>query len=300
MGTKTRKQLKKERFLRIYFHYWKLQNNPEYIEFWKRETAFLEDFQKNPKEAFAKMDKNSFIDSANISKKLGLGWVLFNPFRKIDWKSLINSDKVDLDIYRGLTFSPIFSPVKVEGWEPKDQKEKSILRLLIDISPIHDKKDILEKVSEFIDEWRKIRNIEPSKSRDQINKFHIYAEIWDLRKGFPKKSFKEIARELKEPTPTVVSQFKRAYELLYNKPYESTDQKLIRRSLVRKTTCKDCPEYSSCEIPCPDVQILLEDFDVKQAHRLGRVFLDRHGKKTSTVKLASDREAYRKWQEKSK
>lgn len=299
MGIKTRKQLKKERFQRIYFHYWKLQNNPEYIEFWKRETAFHEDFKKNPKEAFAKMDNNSFIDSANISKKLGLGYVLFNPFKKIDWKGLIDFDKVDLDIIRGLTFSPIFSSVKVEGWEPKDQTGKFILRLLIDISPIHDKKDILETVSVYIDKWREIRKIEPSKSRDQINKFHIYAQIWDLRKGFPKKSFKEIARELKRPTPTVVSQFKKAYEFLYNKPYESTDLKSIRRSLIRKTNCKNCREYLFCKIPCPDMQILLEELDVKQPHKLGRVFLDRNGKKKSTYELAADREAYRNWQEKS-
>jgi hypothetical protein len=84
MGIKTRKQLNKERFQRIYFHYWKLQNNPEYIEFWKKETAFLDDFERNPKEAFAKVDKNDFIDSANLSKKLGLGWVLLDPFKKID------------------------------------------------------------------------------------------------------------------------------------------------------------------------------------------------------------------------
>jgi len=98
----------------------------------------------------------------------------------------------------------------------------------------------------------------------------------------------------------VISQFKKAYEFLYNKPYESTDLKSIRRSLVRKTNCKDCPEYPSCEIPCPDVQILLEELDVKQPHRLGRIVLDRNGKKKSTYKFAADREAYRKWQEKSK
>ena len=297
----TRKQLKKEKFQRIYFHYWKLQNNPEYIKFYKRETAFLKDFERNPKEAFTKVDKNFFIDSASLSKRLGLGYVSLDPFKKIDWKGLIDFDKVDLDIYRGLAFSPIFSPVKVEEWEPNDQKRKSILRLLIDISPIHDKKDILEIVSVYIDKWREIRKIEPSKSRDQINKFHIYAEIWDLRKGFPKKSFKEIARELKRPTPTVISQYRRAFELINGRPYEAGDHKAFLRSLIRKTTCQGCAQWAPCSnqkgkdaIPCPEVQMQLKELEINQAHKL-----DKHGKEKSNYELASDREAYRKWQEES-
>ena len=302
MATRTRNQLKRERFLKIYFHYWKLQNNPEYIEYWKKQTAYLQEYQKNPIETLRKTDDNFFTNSVNLSIKFGLRGILVDPYRKIEWEDLINFNKVDSDIIRGLAFSPFFSPVKVQRFhrevEPNDQDETGnpILRLLIDLS--YDKKDILNQISGYIDKWREIRKIELSKSRDQISKFYKYAQVWDLRKGFPKKSFREIARELKEPTPTVVSQFKRAYELLYNKPYESTDLKSIRRLLIRKTTCKGCPDYP-CKIPCPDVQIQLEELDVKQAHRLDPIFIDRYGEKKSMYELASNKEAYRKWQEES-
>ncbi len=316
---KTRKQLNRERILRIYFHYWKIQNNPEYIEYWKGRT--------DPQRSFTEF-RNTF---AELRNKLGLAQHLINPFKKIDWKAFIDFKKVDPDIINVLIFSPFHQPIRVELYhrEPglvsakwvlntenskfkldvlKNIANKSevsplqignpILKLLINLT--QNKKDILEKVSRCIDVWRKERKIDLAKSRDQIEKFPIYAEVWDLRKGFPKKTFKEIARYLKRPTRTVESQFKRAYEYLYNKPYESTEHRAVMRSLIRKTTCKDCPEKSQCEarkIPCSDVLIQLKGLEVSQAHKLDRVYFDKSGKEKSAYEKTLDREAYRKWQE---
>lgn len=302
MAKRTHKQLKKERYQRIYFHYWKLQNNPEYIKFWEKQTTFLEDFQKNPEQTLAKVDKNFFTDSEEIIK-FGLGGRLPDPYKKIDWKALIDSDKVDLDILRGLTFSPLFHSVHVQRFhrevEPDQQPEtrNPILRLLIDLSK--DKEETLNQVSKYIDKWREIRKIELSKNRDQVGKFHIYAEIWDLRKGFPKLTFRDIGRKLKRPIKTVHSQFKRAYEYLYNKPYESTEHRAVIRSFVRKTSCKNCPERFSCKIPCPEIEILLKEIEAKQAHKLDQTYFDKSGKRKSTYEYTLDREAFRRWQEKS-
>jgi len=170
-----------------------------------------------------------------------------------------------------------------------------ILRILIDLT--FDKKEILGKVSEYIDKWREIRKIKLSINRDQISKFQYLCERVGFKKGLPKRTFRGIASELRLPITTVISQFKRAHELLYNKPYEATDHRAIRRSLVRKTTCKDCSERSTCKIPCPDVQIQLEEFEGKQAHKLAKGFFDRYGKEKSEHDVAIEQEAYRQWQE---
>jgi hypothetical protein len=283
MATKTRKQLDKERYLTIYFHYWKLQNNPEYIQFYKS------------------VKEKGYIESVSTYLKFQLGFFgmkkPIEPFKKIDWNAFIHSGIVDPEIIEATKYSSAFTPaVDVgESWEPWKGMPKTLIPVLINVGQF-DKKEILYEVSKLIDYHQNERNLKIPK-RDAIKKFHLYAEIWDSRKGFPKKTFREIARELERPTRTVESQFKRAYKLLYGKPYESTEHKAVQTSLIQKTTCKDCPQRPQCKIPCSDVLIQLEGLEVSQAHKLDRVYFDKSGKEKSAYEKALDKEAYRKWQE---
>jgi len=83
MGIKTQKQLKRERLLKIYFHYWKLQNNPEYIEFWKKQTAFLEDFQKNPKKHLPRLIILFLLIQLTFQTNLGLEHFCLILFKRL-------------------------------------------------------------------------------------------------------------------------------------------------------------------------------------------------------------------------
>ena len=326
MGANTKKKVFLAMAKKAYFEYWRFQNNPAYVEFYQAYQSKrnrLHNVHRGPHETWEEWtnrvsedliksipEKDYFsLENWYIEekKKFGLGELLVDPFKKINWQDLENPKNIDRQIWDTIVdqrkergsypiklifpsnvFYPAFSHLKPTDLIP-----------VIDIS--FDKKEILAAISSVVDQykwrWGKATNFNYLKrpGRD-TSKLHLYAQIWDLRKGFPKKGFREIARELRQPIQTVISQYKKAYELIYGKSYESTDQKSIRRSLIRKTTCKDCPDYP-CKIPCPDVQIQLEELDVKQTHRLDRVFLDRDGEKKSTYELALDREAYRRWQE---
>jgi hypothetical protein len=305
MGTRTRKQLEREHFLKLYFHHWKLQNDPEYIKLWKRWEIYLEKYknhlEKSPLEMF-EPDKSVHADWENLQKKFGVlpGSVLPHPFKKIDWEGLVDSNRVDQEVLMSLASSSPSPPVQWHSCRESDQRTFSNPILSLDIDLRHDKKDILEGVSMQIDMCRRFGDIDQSTQRDHINKFHIYAQVWDLRKGFPKKSISEIARELRRPIPTVKSQFKKAYELLTGRPYIREDYKKLRGSTLKKRICDKCPERP-CEDPfhCPDLLLQLEEIEGKQQERLGKIFFDKYGEEKSTYELASNREAVRKWQEES-
>lgn len=285
MGTKTRKQIKRERFLKIYFHYWKLQNNPEYIEYWKRQKAFLEDFQKDPKQAFAKYDDNFFIDSENLKTRFGLTVLLVDPFKKIDWEALVDSNKVDLDIIKAFGFSPLFMPVSVQRFhreiEPNNKSEMGnpILRVLIDLN--QDKKETLSMISDYIDRWRELRKLNRPDQRDQISKFYFFARVWDLRKGKDRLTFAEISEKMNTNIQTTKRRFYRAFELIYNKKYDPLIFRKARSTVYKeslKRECKSCPERKTCNDLCPDVIQYVEQDKVKQHYR--EVQVNRKDRKT--------------------
>jgi len=306
VGTKTRRQLGKERLLKIYFHHWKLQNNPEYIKLWKRWEAHREKYQDHYNKDLSEIlepDLSVYADFYYLQEKFGVfGCVLPDPFKKIDWEALIDFKYVDLEVLHALGFSFPLSPVQGHScrkFHEKNVKGNPILTLDIDLR--QDKKDILEGVSMQVDAWREIRDMAHSIQRDPISKFYIYAQVWDLRKGFPKKSFSEIARKLKQPISTVKSQFKKAHELLTGRSYIREDYKKLMGSSVKKRICDECSERPFCKDPfhCPDLLLHLEEIEGKQQERLSQIFFNRDGEKKSTYDLASDRQAYRKWQEES-
>ncbi len=274
----------------MYFHYWKLQNDPEYIEYWKEQKVYVKDAEKDPQKALAqhlaKFDDASLIKQGNLSRKLGIGHHLVDPFKKINWESFIDSNKVDPDIVNCLIWFPLFQPVKIQAYHVEKglvkakfalnamhnksklailnkiacEKEEDvvgignpILRLLIDLN--HDKKDILEKVSMYIDACRKERLLD-QKSRDQINKFYIYAQVWDLRKSPNKKTFPEIGRELRVPISTIKSRFRKAFEAIYgikyDRDYFDRTKRIVHKEALDRT-CEKCRERNSCKELCPDI-----------------------------------------------
>ena len=214
--------------------------------------------------------------------------------KKINWKSFLQdpeSEIVNFALDEGI-FEPVilaFLPHRYELFRSND----NLMPVLIDLR--FDKKEIFYQLSRKIDNFRRYYEIKFNRHRHHISKFHLYAEVWDLRKGLPKKSFKEIARELKRAFPTVVSQFKKAFELLYGKPYESGDYKKRILAIIRKKTCTDCPERASCQPPgCPELIFELEMIEGKQQHK---IFFDPKEQERSTIQLVSDDEEFRKWQE---
>lgn len=326
MGTNTKKKVFLAMAKKAYFEYWRFQNNPDYVSFFEQWAEYESKRFDPPKKPIESMEeyvervKGLFKEVHRDEKKLswgsqkrerfGLGDKLVDPFKKINWEDLKNPKNIDRQIWDTIVDErkkrgsyPIKSIFLPNQFDDLSFVRDTDLIPVIDIS--FDKKEILAAISSLIDQykwrWGEATNFNYLKrpGRD-TNKLDLYAQVWDLSKGFhPKRTFREIARELKRPTRTIESQFKRAYELLFNKPYESIELKAIQRSLIRKTTCKDCPKRSECKIPCSDVLIQLEGIEVKQAHKLDRAYIDRSGKKRSTYERALERESVRKWREQS-
>jgi len=302
MSIKSSREFQKQNLRKAYFNYWLIQNNPSYRDFWravkeKGETVHSEYIYDPPlrkgenygrwfERTGGQGQKESWL--VKEMKRFGVWLPLPDPFKKIDWTNF--EQKPDSAIIESMNSAYAYNA---------DLRK----RFPVMIDPLLDDYEIYFRVNQyvkFLRTWMSTSVGIPPTRRHHIIKFQFYAQVWDLRKGFPKKSFREIARELRRPIQTVISQFKRAYELLYDRPYEATGHRAMIRSLVRKTTCKDCPEQALCKkngIPCPDVEILLREDEKPQAHRLDRVFIDRHGEKKSTYDLAVNREAYRRWQE---
>jgi hypothetical protein len=249
MGTKTRKQLFTERTVRGYIHCWKLQNNPAYIDWYKRWEPWHRGVDPiNPPEI---QDYDKRID-------FGLAWVVFNPFKTIDWTEFIESNKIDYEIIHAFRYEPVlWSRAINQSLKKADDElfDTPILRLALDLN--YDKKEILDTISTLIDFFRKIKNIKPFK-RDFLNKFPLYAQVWDLRKGPTGKKLREISKMLKTNVSTVKSRFYRAFQIIYNRRY---DAEIFKKEIKNKVyieqlerTCKDCPKREKgCNELCPDV-----------------------------------------------
>lgn len=294
MPVRTKKHLKREFIQQAYFLYWKLQNNPEYKKLWDR-------FEKDPTTVSDTrwLKFPSAVRPYPLNVQDGESVNYHSPVdfsKKIDWRDFLqvpDQEIVGLALDYGM-LEPIIIAYQPHRFD-LFHSNNFLMPVLIDLR--YDKKEIFYRLSTTIDIFRE--GIETRVDRHHTEKFHLYAEVWDLRKGFPKPSFREIARQLSRPKPTVISQFKKAHLLLYNKPYEETIYKATQKALIRKTTCKDCPERASCKLPCGDVAMQLVEIEKRQSHKLGRTFFDKDGKKKSSYEIVADQEAYRKWQEKN-
>jgi len=284
MSVKTRKRIQAELIKKAYFRYWRLQNDPEYISFYAKE-----------RELKGKTNTDEM-------RKFGLGSFLVDPSKKIDWSNF--NDEEILQTAPTAFDIPLKHTIRQEILNNIQARLEAIpsIRTVIygDKSPFlqfrvdlrFNKKEILESLSSQIDRMRKVKRIKPF-TREFINKIPLYAQIWDLRKGLPKKSFKEIGRELRQPFSTVVSRFKKAFELLYGKPYESVEYKKKILAIIKKKTCKDCPEYSPDCPGCPELMFELEMIEGGQPHK---IIFDRKEQKESTIQLISDHKQFQEWQ----
>lgn len=130
--------------------------------------------------------------------------------------------------------------------------------------------------------WKEIKRFgfdlwEPDtrRNREEVQR---HLTVWELRKK--KKSFPEIAAQLKLTQDNAKKSFYRAYELTQGKDYdrETFDTAIVRlhSSEVQKT-CDTCPDRNACTIPCPQVS----------------AYVDRDYVGSKEVWLKKDTDAYR-------
>jgi hypothetical protein len=269
-----------EKIRRVYFEYWLLQNNIEYIQFYK--GVLDKEGASEPLQWFKK-----------DLRKFGLV-SLVNPFRKIDWDYFREMKKPDkllllsMNLARDDAFyAPVWLTPDLESYSRKEYEEykryeQEILleRISNPLTPFcpfvnvtidlrFDKKEIIEGLHKIIDYHRKIWEIEPY-NRDFINKFHLYAQTWDLRKGSERITFRDIARVMRTNFSTVKSRFYKAFELIYNKPYDPNlfikAKKTVHKESLQRL-CNDCNERETCTTPCPDIIQFIEQDQVKLRER---------------------------------
>ncbi len=269
MAIKTRKKMRDEKIKKAYFEYWRLQNNVEYISFYKKVMGAgnKESFHRTLDELTVDQVENFRI--GNPSKT-----TLVNPFKKIDWTYFKGGKTPDKYILLVMTiaqaddfYKPAYLVQMGKRRTPEEiQKylyESRFIDVTIDLA--FDKKEIIERVLSIIDSWRMTKEIKP-RSRDSINKFHLHGETWDLRKGPERKTFTEIAKIMNTNTSTAKDRFYRAFELIYNKPYDP-DKFMEARNTVHKETlkrtCDKCKERETCSTLCPDVISFVEQ-DVRE------------------------------------
>ncbi len=278
MATLTRKKLRIEKIRRTYFEYWLLQNNAEYIKFYKRS-----------------LDEEKELRTSKWSKKelRKFGLVnLVDPFRRIDWDYFRGERKpdililLDMNLARDDTFrEPVWLTVDLESRSRKEYEEYKgyEIEILLDrmdkdnpLAPFcplvnvtidlrFDKKEIIQGLLEIIDSQRELWEIEPYR-RDFINKFHLYAQTWDLRKGSERITFQQIAEVMRTNITTAKSRFYKAFELIYKKPYDPNlfkkNKKTVHKESLRKH-CDTCKERQTCSTPCPDIIQYIEQDQVK-------------------------------------
>jgi hypothetical protein len=300
---KARKELQKEVVQRAYFEYWRLQNDPEYLLFYEeRRKKRIEvgdpiDFTKADSE-FIKQRKRFRLKGfhwGNHGKIIQDVWV--DPFKKIDWTNFLKNP--DREIMLVFESSDIFKPVSFPSYWARCSKTISMFvddgpPILMDGIPVfilgnllpnyllennnimpfyldlrYDKKEILFNLSEQIDRHRKIRGVEPM-GRDSLNKFHLYAQVWDARKGEKRMRFSEITKLMGAPISTIKSRFYRAFNLIYGRPYDSDVFQEARGKVAKETlrrTCGKCEERDTCREICPDVILYVEQDRVKLSYR---------------------------------
>ena len=98
--------------------------------------------------------------------------------------------------------------------------------------------------------------IEKLRHRDHTAKFHLYARIWDLRKGQYRKPFYEIARTIGISTSTIKTRFYRAFELIFGCSYDRERFKKLKKKVYKESLrryCENCGERKICVDLCPDI-----------------------------------------------
>ncbi len=111
------------------------------------------------------------------------------------------------------------------------------------------------RTSEDVPEaWRKnYEQWEPDRSRFRAEAWQAL-KVYRLRRN--RKSYLEISRTLEIKVPAAKKAFRRAYELIENRPYDKAyfrrEVQLVRLPELQKT-CDTCPAREACEELCPDV-----------------------------------------------
>lgn len=316
MENKTQNQFEKYKIKLAYFNYWKLQNNPDYIEFYKiiknkkkdeNKIIFIDNEKKldsseifrkligNDNKVYFVLEEGKLLSAFRYAEeKFKLGFFsIINPFKKIDWANFPNLINFDNEIITFFNWSEIYRPVWLSSFKYSNPTEKDFQNHFLnpivkfDIDLRYDKSEILSSLSDQIDIERRNRKIY-SFERHRLDKFHLYAQVWELRKGYPKKTFKEIAFELKQKHFTIISRYKKARELLFGNEINKPKTEL-------RSSCKNCPEWQNCKIPCPEIEMELANLEVKQSHKLGRVIENGKRKKISTYEIALERKSYLNW-----
>lgn len=89
------------------------------------------------------------------------------------------------------------------------------------------------------------------REREEVRR---HLKVWKLRRR--RKSFLEIARELRISHDNAKKSFYRAFELIERQRYDRQDFSRVywevRKENLRRT-CATCPDRDNCQIVCPDV-----------------------------------------------
>lgn len=100
------------------------------------------------------------------------------------------------------------------------------IRVKIDIGTHRTMEEILDEVTEFVQEARRIADIEREDVRNRFDKNAVSFKVWDLRKT--RKSFPEIGRLLGLSADRARKHFYAAYKLIYNEQYEHAALDLVQ------------------------------------------------------------------------
>lgn len=293
MATPTRKKLRMEKIRRVYFEYWLLQNNIEYIKFYKGVLDKEKALETSPwfKEELRKFGLVSLVD----------------PFKKIDWdyfREMRKPDKLllySMNLAKDDTFyEPVWLTPDLESCSWKEYEEykgyegeillERISNPIVPFCPFvnvtidlrFDKKEIIEGLHKIIDLQRKCWEIEPC-NRDFVNKFHLYVQTWDLRKGSERITFRQIARVMRTNISTVKSRFYKAFELIYKEPFDPNLFRKAKKTVHKESLgryCDTCKERQTCTILCPDVIQYIEQDQVKLREKTTsdiEAFADKNG-----------------------
>ena len=161
MAYKTQKKLREERIKKAYFKYWQLQNNPNYIEWYKKyftsNETYLTDKNKEEYES---------IILPQMRQKFNLNYIPVDPFKKVEWlnfkKALLEPDQQILLTFKGSQqiHGPITTFFIRKGIPPISEemyREICPFGIILNLRSF-DKYEILGAVSQEIDFWRSAKN----------------------------------------------------------------------------------------------------------------------------------------------
>lgn len=296
MPALTQAILKKEKIKKVYFAYWRIQNNPEYIDFYREWTQFIKRYKGDPQKTLHDTDESFFDRVRDIKKKFGIiGIYLVDPLKKIEWGEVGKLDRGDL-VIMGAFSSKI---IRELGWNKKpmslgayQEEIESNPSLRISVDMRANDKDIYYELSQKIKGWREARKVKRFNIRDPVEKFGLYARVWDFRKGHERLNFRQIAKKMGSNMQTTKMRFYKAFELIYGEKYDPERFLKERNNIPKeslKKTCDNCQERSTCRILCPDVIPFVEAETRKQRE-----------KQTPNHDFISDQAAYQKWLEDEK